>query len=115
MEETHVWGNASLRSSSLAVSYWHVYILQKTFRTDGLEAVRRGEDSRAIELLQLSLKHDGATVDEQREMLQLLCELYFKQKSFNDCLCTGRKLKDTYKGEKNEVIILIGFWSVRSV
>ncbi|KAJ7371742.1 TPR and ankyrin repeat-containing protein 1 [Desmophyllum pertusum] len=35
-------------------------------------------------------------------MLQLLCQLYFKKKSFNDCLCTGRKLKDTYKGEKNE-------------
>ncbi|KAJ7371752.1 Hsp90 cochaperone [Desmophyllum pertusum] len=35
-------------------------------------------------------------------MLQLLCELYFKEKSFNDCLCTGRKLKNTYKGEKNE-------------
>ncbi|KAJ7371766.1 TPR and ankyrin repeat-containing protein 1 [Desmophyllum pertusum] len=76
--------------------------LKKTFRSEGLEAVRRGEDSRAIVLLQISLKHDGATVDEQREMLQLLCELYFKQKSFNDCLCTGRKLKDTYKGEKNE-------------
>ena len=78
------------------------------FRNDGLEAVRKGENKRAIELLQLSLKHDAATDNERQEVLQLLCELYFKEKAFDDCLGTGRKLKETYntkKNEKDEVII----------
>ena len=76
---------------------------QRTFKADGLEAVRKGENSKAIDLLQLSLKHEQTSVDEQRKMLQLLCDLYFKEKSFNECLETGRKLKATYWGEKNEV------------
>ena len=71
--------------------------------------MRRGENSKAIELLLLSLKHDDNTAEEQTETLQLLCELYFQAKAFGDCLNTGRKLKETYKGKKNEVIVLTGF------
>lgn len=82
--------------------------LQKTFRADGFEAARKGNNSRAIELLQLSLKHEDTTLDEKRKMLQLLCELYFKEKAFDGCLETGQKLKETYKGQTNEVIILTG-------
>lgn len=78
------------------------------FRSNGLEAVRRGDNKKAIEMLQLSLKHDPATENERREVLQLLCELYFKEKAFHECLGTGRKLKETYntnENEKDEVII----------
>lgn len=72
------------------------------FRSDGFEAVRKGENRRAIELLQLSLKHDITTDNERQEVLQLLCELYFKEKAFDDCLDTGRKLKEAYNTDKNE-------------
>ena len=72
------------------------------FRSDGLEAVRKGENRRAIELLQLSLKHEATTDNERQEVLQLLCELHFKEKAFDDCLDAGRKLKETYNTEKNE-------------
>lgn len=78
------------------------------FRSNGLEAARRGDNKKAIEMLQLSLKHDPATDNERREVLQLLCELYFKEKAFDHCLGTGRKLKETYntnENEKDEVII----------
>ena len=70
-------------------------------RSNGLEAERRGDNKKAIEMLQLSLKHDPAT-DNEREVLQLLCKLYFKEKAFDHCLSTGRKLKETYKSNKNE-------------
>ena len=70
-----------------------------------MEAVRKGEDGRAIELLQLSLKHDENTLDEKRETLQHLCKLYFNQRSFKDCLDAGRKVKDSYNGLTNEVIL----------
>ena len=66
--------------------------------------MRKGEDSRAIELLQLSLKHEENALDEKQEMLRILCRLYFKEKSFDHCLDTGRKLKDSYEGIKSEVI-----------
>ena len=77
--------------------------------------MRKGHNRKAIERLQLSLKHDETTVDEEREILQLLCELYFKENSFSDCLHTGRRLKDSYKGQKDEVIIQPGFYSVSYV
>ena len=63
--------------------------------------MRRGENRKAIDLLQLSVKHDETSVDERRKTLQLLCELYFKEKSFNECLETGRKLKE--QQQKKEV------------
>ena len=71
----------------------------------------KGEDSRAIELLQLSLKHDENTLDEKRETLQVLCKLYFKHRSLKDCLDAGRKLKDSYNGLTNEVILLSASYS----
>ena len=74
--------------------------------------MRKGDNKKAIELLQLSLKHDETTIEEQREVLQPLCELYFKEKSFNECLNTGRKLRNSYKGQKNVVIIPTVFYSV---
>jgi len=63
--------------------------------------MRRGENRKAIDLLQLSVKHDETSADEQRKTLRLLCELYFKEKSFNECLDTGRKLKE--QQQKKEV------------
>ena len=63
--------------------------------------MRRGENRKAIDLLQLSVKHDETSVDERRKTLQLLCELYFKEKSFDECLETGRKLKE--QQQKKEV------------
>ena len=74
--------------------------------------MRKGDNKKAIELLQVSLKHDETTIGEQREVLQLLCELYFKEKSFTECLNTGRKLKNSYQGQKNVVIIPTVFYSV---
>ena len=70
---------------------------------EGQEALRKGENRKAIDLLELSLKHDESTVDEQRKTLQHVCELYFKEKSFNECLVTGQKLKATYWGVEKDV------------
>ena len=64
--------------------------------------MRKGENKRAIELLQLSLKHETTKDKERLEVLQYLCELHFKEKAFDVCLETGRKLKETYNREKNE-------------
>ena len=64
--------------------------------------MRKGENKRAIELLQLSLKHEATKDKERLEVLQYLCELHFKEKAFDVCLETGRKLKETYNREKNE-------------
>ena len=63
--------------------------------------MREGENKRAIELLQLSLKHEATKDKERLEVLQYLCELHFKEKAFDVCLDTGRKLKETYNREKN--------------
>ena len=68
--------------------------------------MRKGENKRAIELLQFSLKHETTKDKERLEVLQYLCELHFEEKAFDVCLGTGRKLKETYKREKNEVITL---------
>lgn len=65
--------------------------------------MRKGENRKAIVLLELSLKHEESTVDEQRKTLQLVCELYFKEKSFNECLVTGQKLKAKYWGVEKDV------------
>ena len=70
---------------------------------EGQEALRKGENRKAIDLLELSLKHEESTVDEQRKTLQLVCELYFKEKSFNECLVTGQTLKATYWGVEKDV------------
>ena len=64
--------------------------------------MREGENKRAIELLQLSLKHEATKDKERLEVLQYLCELHFKEKAFDVCLETGRKLKETCNREKNE-------------
>ena len=71
------------------------------FKRDGLEAMRKGETKRAIPLLQFSLKNEAAKGKERLEVLQYLCELHFKEKAFDVCLDTGRKLKETYNREKN--------------
>ena len=77
------------------------FLLQRSFKADGQEAIRRGENSKAIDLLQPSFRHEDTTVDEKSKTLQLLCELYFKEKSFRECLETGWKLKEP--GQKREV------------
>ena len=79
-----------------------VDLFQRTFKTDGLEAIRKHDNKKAIELLQLSLKHEKSNVEEQRKTLKYLCELYFGETSFQECLATGQKLKATYWGEKGE-------------
>ena len=73
--------------------------------------MRKGENKRAIELLQFSLKHETTKDKERLEVLQYLCELHFEEKAFDVCLGTGRKLKETYnreKKEKDEVITKLG-------
>ena len=65
--------------------------------------MRKGENRKAIDRLELSLKHEESTVDEQRKTLQLVCELYFKEKSFKECLETGQKLKAAYWGVEKDV------------
>ena len=77
-------------------------LFQRTFKSDGLEAIRKRDNKKAIELLQLSLKHEESNVGEQRKTLKHLCELYFGETSFKECLATGEKLKATYWGEKGE-------------
>ena len=82
-----------------------VFILfpfQGTFKSEALEAIRKRDNKKAIQLLQLSLKHEKSNVEEQRKTLKYLCELYFGETSFQECLATGQKLKATYWGEKGE-------------
>ena len=82
-----------------------VFILfpfQGTFKSEALEAIRKRDNKKAIQLLQLSLKHEKSKVEEQRKTLKHLCELYFGETSFQECLATGQKLKATYWGEKGE-------------
>ena len=77
---------------------------QRSFKVEGQEALRTGENRKAIDLLELSLEHEKlSTVDEKRKTLQLVCELYFKEKSFNECLVTGQKLKATHWGVEKDV------------
>ena len=92
-----------LKASSINV--FLVFILslfQRTFKSEGLEAIRKRDNKKATKLLQLSLKHEKNNVKEQRKILKHLCELYFGETSFQECLATGRKLKATYWGEKGE-------------
>lgn len=73
--------------------------------------MREGENKRAIELLQFSLKHEATKDKERLEVLQYLCELHFEENAFDVCLGTGRKLKEAYnreKKEKDEVITMLG-------
>lgn len=82
------------------VFIWSLF--QRTFKSDGLEALRKRDNKKAIELLQLSLKHEKSNTEEQRKTLKQLCELYFGETSFKECLATGQKLKATYWGKKAE-------------
>ena len=67
-----------------------------------MEAIRKDDNGKAIELLKLSLKHDKSGIEEERKTLKSLCELYFREASFKECLETGKKLKATFWGEKSE-------------
>lgn len=80
----------------------YLFRRQRTFKGDGLEALRKGDNKKALELLQISLKQQKGDVREQRDTLKLLCKLYFKEKSFSKCLETGRKLKASLPKENHE-------------
>ena len=75
---------------------------QRTFKADALEAMRKEDNGKAIELLKLSLKHEKSGIEEERKTLKSLCDLYFRETSFKECLETGKKLKSTFWGEKSE-------------
>lgn len=79
----------------------HLLRRQSAFKGDGLEALRKGDNKKALEL-QISLKQQKGDVREQRDTLKLRCELYFKEKSFSKCLETGRKLKASLLKENHE-------------
>ncbi|KAM7440313.1 Stress-induced-phosphoprotein 1 [Porites harrisoni] len=76
--------------------------VKRTFKADALEAIRKDDNGKAIELLKLSLKHEKSGIEEERKTLKSLCELYFRETSFKECLETGKKLKSTFWGEKSE-------------
>ncbi|XP_068702489.1 TPR and ankyrin repeat-containing protein 1-like [Montipora foliosa] len=77
---------------------------QRSFKTEAHEALLKGEKRKASHLFELSLqKLEGKTVAEKREMLEILCELYFEQKAFSKCLYTGYKLKATYQENETEI------------
>ena len=83
-----------------------VCLSKRKFKEDAKKALEEGDNSRAIELFQLSLTQVGNTIEEKRKTLQTLCELYFQKKAFEECFRSGRKLKEAYPVEhKNEVTV----------
>ena len=72
------------------------------FKADALEAISKDDSGKAIELLKLSLKHEKGGIEEERKTLKSLCELFFREASFKECLETGKKLKATFRREKRE-------------
>ena len=83
-----------------------VYLSKRKFKEDAKKASEEGDNSKAIGLFQYSLTQRGITMEERRETLQTLCELYFQKKDFKECLDSGHELKEDYpKGYKNEVTV----------
>ena len=83
-----------------------VCLSKRKFKEDAKKALEEEDNSRAIKLFQLSLTQVGNTIEEKRKTLQTLCELYFQEKAFEECLRSGRKLKEAYPEEhKNEVTV----------